>query len=135
MNSTIVPWWNMETNKYQNRTYDTAIYQSSIMEIIERLTVHDMRSLLNVNYVAQGLAGEAGEVSSLVKKLMRDKGGDIRNTDFQREMCKELGDCMWYISQMCNELNIDLGVIMEYNLEKLQGRKDRGTLGGSGDDR
>lgn len=51
------------------------------------------------------------------------------------ELRKELGDVLWYLSQLCNELDLDLGTIADGNLSKLLDRKSRGKLQGSGDDR
>jgi NTP pyrophosphatase (non-canonical NTP hydrolase) len=125
----------MDAVEYQSRTKETAIYRESNIEILKRLPLQDAHVLLNIVYVSEGLTGEAGEVSSLVKKLMRDTFGDYNGSDFREKMRKELGDCMWYISQMCNELDFSLAEIMQINLDKLQARNERGTLGGSGDER
>jgi NTP pyrophosphatase (non-canonical NTP hydrolase) len=50
-------------------------------------------------------------------------------------MINEIGDLMWYISQLCNETGLDLEGIIEQNIIKLRDRKTSGTLQGSGDDR
>ena len=82
-------------------------------------------------YLTLGLAGEAGEIANKVKKLIRD--GD--NTAKRADITKELGDVCWYIAVQAQELGVNLGKVMEDNLEKLSDRKSRGVLGGSGDDR
>jgi NTP pyrophosphatase (non-canonical NTP hydrolase) len=80
------------------------------------------------------LANEAGEVAGKIKKLFRDKGGRITAAD--RESLKmELGDVLWYLAQICTELDLDLGEVAAANLEKLLSRKERGTIGGDGDQR
>ena len=85
-------------------------------------------------YPTLGLANEAGEVAGKIKKLFRDKGGRI--TDADRESLKlELGDVLWYLAQICTELDLDLGEVADANLEKLFSRQERGTLGGEGDQR
>lgn len=85
-------------------------------------------------YPTLGLANEAGEVAGKIKKLFRDKGGRI--TDADRESLKlELGDVLWYLAQICTELELDLGEVAEANLSKLFSRQERGTLGGEGDQR
>lgn len=82
-------------------------------------------------YLTLGLAGEAGEIANKAKKLIRD--GD--NPAKRAEITKELGDVCWYIAVLAQELGVNLGKVMEDNLEKLSDRKSRGTLGGSGDNR
>jgi NTP pyrophosphatase (non-canonical NTP hydrolase) len=85
-------------------------------------------------YPTLGLANEAGEVAGKIKKLFRDKGGRITAAD--RESLKmELGDVLWYLAQICTELDLDLGEVAAANLEKLFSRKARGTIGGDGDRR
>ena len=42
---------------------------------------------------------------------------------------------MWYCAVLAEELDMNLGHIMEKNLEKLADRKNRGKISGSGDNR
>jgi len=82
-------------------------------------------------YLTLGLAGEAGEIANKAKKIIRD--GD--NSAKRSEITKELGDVCWYIAVLAQELGVNLGKVMEDNIEKLADRKARGMLGGSGDNR
>ncbi len=85
-------------------------------------------------YPTLGLANEAGEVAGKVKKIFRDKNGVISDED--REALKqELGDVLWYLAQICTELNLSLQEVAEANLEKLFSRLERGQIRGSGDER
>jgi len=87
-----------------------------------------------LTYPALGLAGEAGEVAEHAKKAIRDDAGQV--TDERRAaMAKELGDVLWYVSQLATELGLELDEIAQTNLEKLLSRQRRGVLSGSGDDR
>jgi len=85
-------------------------------------------------YPTLGLANEAGEVAGKVKKIFRDHGGAISAED--REALKqELGDVLWYLAQICTELDVSLQEVAEANLEKLFSRLERNQIRGSGDDR
>jgi NTP pyrophosphatase (non-canonical NTP hydrolase) len=85
-----------------------------------------------LSYPALGLAGEAGEVAEHAKKVIRDDHGEI--TDERRaELSRELGDVLWYVSQLASELGLELDAIARENLEKLFSRQSRGVLSGSGD--
>lgn len=88
----------------------------------------------NYNYPLKGLFGEAGEVAEKLKKIERDKNGVV-NAEDRQEIGKELGDVLWYISALAMEFGFDLGQVAQANLDKLQSRKDRGVLQGSGDNR
>lgn len=48
---------------------------------------------------------------------------------------KEVGDVLWYLSAICNELGISLAGAAMQNLSKLKDRTDRDALRGSGDER
>ncbi|MBI5793830.1 nucleoside triphosphate pyrophosphohydrolase family protein [Candidatus Uhrbacteria bacterium] len=88
----------------------------------------------NLYYPALGLGGETGEVLNKIKKVMRDHGGEV--TEEFREILKaELGDVLWYVAAIASELDLDLDSIALANKEKLQSRKERGVIGGSGDTR
>ena len=87
-----------------------------------------------VIYPTLGLTNEAGEVAGKIKKIFRDKGGVIG--ELEREALKsELGDVLWYLAQVCTELEIPLDEVAEGNIEKLYSRLERGRIGGEGDDR
>lgn len=81
-----------------------------------------------------GINGEAGEVAEKVKKIIRDKNGVITDED-KKELAKELGDVMWYIAVFAHDLGVPLDDIAKQNLAKLKSRKERGVLGGDGDNR
>ncbi|NTV51303.1 MAG: nucleoside triphosphate pyrophosphohydrolase family protein [Desulfobulbaceae bacterium] len=84
-------------------------------------------------YPALGLAGEAGEVLEKIKKVFRDHNGDF--THHKESIIKEAGDVLWYLSALCDELGTNLDYVAHVNIEKLESRKDRGVIGGKGDDR
>lgn len=81
-----------------------------------------------------GMCGEAGEVAEKVKKIYRDSQGQISQPQKQA-IVKELGDVMWYISQIARCVGSDVDEVMQENVKKLSERKSKGRLRGSGDDR
>jgi NTP pyrophosphatase (non-canonical NTP hydrolase) len=86
---------------------------------------------LNPEYLVAGLAAEAGEVAGVYAKRIRDG----LKEDYYDKMKKELGDCLWFIAVLCEIYSWNLGDLAQENLDKLQSRKLRGKLQGSGDDR
>lgn len=85
-------------------------------------------------YPILGLTNEAGEVAGKLKKLYRDKHGII-DESFIENLKSELGDCLWYISETCTRAGISLNDVAQLNIKKLQDRKARGAIQGSGDKR
>ncbi|MBI2474243.1 MAG: nucleoside triphosphate pyrophosphohydrolase family protein [Candidatus Taylorbacteria bacterium] len=88
----------------------------------------------NFIYPTLGLSGEAGEVAEKIKKIIRDDGGEVL-PEKKAEIEKELGDVLWYVSQIATELGLELNKIAEKNIEKLYSRLERGQIHGSGDNR
>lgn len=78
------------------------------------------------------LGEEAGECIGKYQKWLR---GDYDALVMLDGMKKELGDLLFYISVTCTELNISLEEVAELNIKKLQDRKSRGVICGSGDER
>jgi len=109
----------MNFDEYQKKSRETAIYP-------------DLGS--NYIYPTLGLAGESGEVSDKIKKVIRDDVG-VLNAEKIQDLKKELGDVLWYVSQLSTELGLSLEDIAQSNLDKLFSRKERGVLQGSGDNR
>ena len=109
----------MELNHYQKESRKTALYP-------------DVGN--NAIYPTLGLVGEAGEVADKVKKILRDKQG-LFDEDSKEEIKFELGDVLWYISQLSSELGYDLEEVANSNLKKLNSRMKRGQIQGSGDNR
>ena len=99
-----------------------------------RLTAQYPNLGSNNIYPTLGLVGEAGEVAEKVKKVIRDKKG-IFDEESKIGIKKELGDVLWYISNLCNEFNFELEEVALQNLEKLKLRAAKGKISGSGDDR
>lgn len=109
----------MDFNEYQQKSRKTAGYPAIGHPVI---------------YPTLGLVNEAGEVAGKIKKVFRDKGGEI-SVETRSALKAELGDVLWYISQVCSELDLSLDEVAEYNIEKLYSRLERGTIRGDGDDR
>ena len=111
----------MKLNDYQEQAVKTAVYPSDMA----------------LPYLALGLAGEAAEVSNKIKKIIR---GDYDNDPTLAELAlsavaHELGDTLWYIAVLADELGVELDTVGLNNLAKLHNREIHGTLKGSGDDR
>jgi NTP pyrophosphatase (non-canonical NTP hydrolase) len=68
-----------------------------------------------------GIAGEAGEVADLIKKVV------FHNHVIDKQnICKELGDVLWYISQIASLSGLTLEEIAETNINKLKERYPEG---------
>ena len=85
-------------------------------------------------YPTLGLTGEAGEVANKVKKIIRD-GSNKNDNSMVSEIKSEIGDCLWYIAVLADDIGCKLSDIANTNLIKLANRKEKGTIGGSGDKR
>lgn len=121
-------------NEYQEAASKTIAYDKEEMK--RQLDSGEIISLKALSYVTLGLNGEAGEVANKVKKLIIGYGkNDIIPIEKIQEIRDELGDVMWYAAILAKELGVSLSSITNANIDKLRGRKERGTLIGSGDNR
>ena len=109
----------MDFNEYQTKSRKTAGYPAIGHPVI---------------YPTLGLVNEAGEVAGKIKKVFRDKDGEI-NEETRSALKAELGDVLWYIAQVATELDLTLDEIAEYNITKLLDRLERDKIRGDGDNR
>ena len=103
----------MDFKEYQRKAVSFAVYPAT----------H------KVLYPTLGLCGESGEVAEKVKKQVRD---GVFN---RHEVAKELGDVLWYLANICNDIGYNLDEIADLNISKLSSRKGRHVIQGSGDNR
>ena len=116
-----------ENHKY-NRISDLDMYQ----QVAKTTAIYPREQA--IIYPTLGLTGEAGEVANKVKKIIRD--GTIENHEgLIQEISSEIGDCLWYISVLADDIGVKLSDIANNNLIKLENRKKKGTIKGSGDKR
>ena len=80
----------MDFGDYQQKARDTAVYPREY----------------SILYPTLGMCGEAGEGAEKVKKVIRDKGGEFNDFD-RMAIRKELGDVLWYMAQICSDLELD----------------------------
>ena len=116
-----------ESNKYK-KVSDLDMYQ----KVAKQTAIYPREQA--IIYPTLGLTGEAGEVANKVKKIIRD-GTNKNNENLVQEISAEIGDCLWYISVLADDIGVKLSDIANGNIEKLANRKKKGTIHGSGDTR
>lgn len=102
----------MTLNEYQNKAHEFACYMDDY-------------------YPWFALIEEIGELYTHIAKLLR---GDYAYLD-KTAIKKELGDCLWQFQEVCSSLGFTLQDIAELNIDKLEDRKQRDKIRGSGDER
>ena len=104
----------MKLDDYQTQAVETAIFKNEF-------------------YPVASLMVEAAELADLfVKPMLR---GDSTSTDFRSKVVSEAGDVLWNLAVLLRQYGINLSEVAELNLKKLESRKLRGVLLGSGGDR
>lgn len=109
----------MKLNEYQDKAKETLIKHGPAIDLA---------------HLALGLNGEAGEVAEKVKKVLRDKGGKYTVADL-KAIKDELGDVLWHVALMAEYCGYTLEFVANSNLNKLESRRMRGKIHGSGDNR
>lgn len=73
-----------------------------------------------INNWGLGIAGEAGDVASCIKKTVYHKN------DQTAGIKENLGDTMWYIAMICNHYGWKLEDVLKENVDKLRKRYPKG---------
>lgn len=111
----------MDFDEYQARASKTGSYNTDDQEYV-------------LMYLSMGLAGESGEVIEKLKKVVRNDGGAV-SAEKREDLKKELGDVLWYLSQLAKTLGLSLADVAETNIKKLADRAERGVIKSEGDSR
>lgn len=131
---------NYETTKEQREALDALLkldqelglwpLMMNFEEYQQKAWAYALDTSKNPLYLFANLAGEVGELSSLVAKSVRDKH-DLDADKF----IKEAGDVLWMLSAVCTYYGLSLDEVATTNLKKLEERKLKNTIQGSGDNR
>jgi len=112
---------------YADNDFDT--YQEATRKHISY--PQDSAQWTSLDYLLYGLASETGEVLGKYKKYIREDYEDLPVEDIRAE----LGDVMWYIARIHDELGLSMYETSLMNLEKLDSRVARDVVKGDGDNR
>lgn len=85
-------------------------------------------------YLVVGMAAEVGEVCDKFAKRIRDAPNE-NFAGFKHTVAKELGDVLWFVAMLADDLGYNLDTIAQMNIEKLSSRAARNQIHGSGDNR
>jgi len=109
----------MENNEYQEWSKSTAWYPESLIDL-GGPDGSGLRSTFPF-YLCLGLAGEVGEVVEVFKKFARREATELNQEEIEKVKL-ELGDMLWYWTQICSELGLTISEVMEANKTKLTER-------------
>ena len=70
-----------------------------------------------IHVAALGLASEAGEVAGTIKKAA-ERHQEIDGVYWNR-VREEIGDCIWYLAELCTAIDMELADAALSNLRKL----------------
>ena len=91
-------------------------------------------------YALLNLAAETGELLGKVAKHIRDAPENAKHDEdyaeaFTESIAAELGDVLWMCAAIADDMDLSLGQVALANLTKLEDRRQRNKIGGSGDNR
>ena len=117
-------------------------YQERMAEIYKRTRPdfsygygEDLCDDMGLLYAALALNGEAGEVAEKVKRIVRGDYADLPTIEVRQKVIGELGDVLYCVCMVCEEMNISLEKCMDFSLKKFTDRLKRGVIKGDGDER
>ena len=119
----IIEWKELEgsmnANEYQRQAMRTNDGKAT-NRLLNKTTMadEDVGGVINASL---GLSGEVGELNDMIKKWIFH-GKPLE----EGELCKELGDILWYIAMFCESMSWDIEEVMQQNIEKLKKRYPEG---------
>jgi len=74
----------------------------------------------NISYLVMGIVEEVGEIYEVILKKNKLKETDNYLNEYViTQIIKELGDLVWYITAICNEMTFSLGCLIQYTKVKI----------------
>lgn len=64
-------------------------------------------------HALHGLSSEVGEIHGIFQKYYQG-----HNVDYN-ELCKEIGDLMWFVAELCDTISVTLESVCAMNIAKL----------------
>lgn len=71
-------------------------------------------------HAVMGLNSEAGEIAGIIQKSYQGHEIDLKHLE------KEVGDCLWFIAEICDSFGFDMDKVMQMNIDKLIARYPNG---------
>ena len=129
----------MDFNTYQKKAHETAQYNGvDSVENYDDIEYHfDLIDEMGYRvwasvYPFLKIHQEASEISEpIIKRKFRGDSKEILKDHLELE----LGDTLWYISDCCTQLGLDMDKVAIWNNQKLSNRVKNNTIKGSGDNR
>ena len=90
-------------------------------EKAERTVNNDLIFREQISNLCMGLAGETGEVVDYLKKCLYHD-----HKLYKQDLIKELGDVMWYLTNIATFFKIPMTYILDENIKKLEERYPEG---------
>lgn len=123
---------NVKKGVFHRHGVNRAMLLSDLMHLIEAscamyqqkgyagLPLNDTEVMQIWNLI--GLVGEAGEVARSFGEVYFSGDAALDSAS----LAKELGDVMWYVAALCTKSELELGTVLEQNIEKLKRRYPHG---------
>jgi len=106
----------IDTIKYQKFVNKTAFFPRSTQG-------------RNISYLVMGIVEEVGEIYEFILKKQKLKDTDNYLNEYViTQIIKELGDLVWYVTAICNEMSFPLERLMQYTKVKLENNVNHSSL-------
>lgn len=77
---------------------------------------------MGLTWSAIAIGSEVGELQQIVEKIYRKSDGQITDEHIAA-LASELGDILWNVANICNDLDISMDTVLETNITKVNGRR------------
>jgi NTP pyrophosphatase (non-canonical NTP hydrolase) len=101
----------------------------------EKAWSYALPSAQTFSYLFPGIAAEVGELCGVQAKYVRDRTCSTDHWMWEKDLQKELGDVLWFVAGIAYSAGWTLEDIAKMNIDKLEDRRQRNVIQGSGDER
>jgi len=104
------------------KSYTTKAYEHEYEKFVDKGAFyykHHTKSREELSYLGLGIAGEAGECSDAIKKIIREDNFRLGYDNHILKAIYEAGDNLWYIVRMCQVAGITVEDLRIMNTVKL----------------
>ena len=96
-------------------------YRAEVLRNCPKFDTQNLREKLSLGGL--GVAGEAGEVADLIKKVLHHS---VNIHDVRGQLVKEMGDVYWYLEFLGAALEVTTEQVIAANVAKLRARHPNG---------
>ena len=93
---------------------------NEFVDCAKRTINYNLTNSEKLHHALFGISGECGEISSIFQKMLQG------HPYSEEQLRGQIGDLLWFVSELCFVIGIELDDVAKENVEKLKKRYPNG---------